>query len=89
MINPPKPAERPKPTKAQFRHQFREQSEDDLREFISQQEHQLEVETKLRGEQDELVDSLESKTEKTCCSVDVNPSLYSESSLFDKSVTKA
>lgn len=89
MINPPKPAERPKPTKAQFRHQFREQSEDDLREFISQQEHQLEVETKLRGEQDELVDSLETKTEKTCCSVDVNPSLYSESSLFDKSVTKA
>ena len=87
MINPPKPPEKPKPTKAQFRHQFREQSEDDLREFIRQQEHQLELETKIKSEQEELVGSLESKTEKTCFSVDVNPSIYSES-VFDRSVIK-
>ena len=36
MVNPPKPPEKPKPTKAQFRHQFQIQSEDNLRGYCSQ-----------------------------------------------------
>ena len=36
MVNPPKPPEKPKPTKAQFRHQFQIQSEDNIREYCSQ-----------------------------------------------------
>ena len=36
MVNPPKPPEKPKPTKAQFRHQFQIQSEDNIKEYCSQ-----------------------------------------------------
>merc|ERR1712227_1200272 len=71
MVNPPKPPEKPKPTKAEFRTQFRVQSEDDLREFISHQEYQLEMETRLKVE--------EQIQDKNSVSVDVNASCYSES----------
>ena len=67
MVNPPKPPERPKPTKAEFKHKFRLESEDSLKAIVQDKPKILTPEPSQGSTQ--LVEF-----DKNSCSVDVNAS---------------
>ena len=65
MVNPPKPPERPKPTKAEFRNQFQNKCEDVSKDLTS-----LQASFNIQEEPHQEAPSFD----KDSCSVDVNAS---------------
>ena len=74
MVNPPKPPERPKPTKADFRTQFQDNSDNVLKKLTSLQTTCHVQENLPLMEPDEVFPSVD----KDSCSVDVNASFSSD-----------
>ena len=74
MVNPPKPPERPKPTKAEFRTQFQDNSDKVLKNLTSLQTACHVQENPPRLEPEEVFPSFD----KDSCSVDVNASFSSD-----------
>ena len=74
MVNPPKPPERPKPTKADFRTQFQDNSDNVLKKLTSLQTTCHVQESLPQVEPEEVFPSVD----KDSCSVDVNASFSSD-----------
>ena len=73
MVNPPKPPERPKPTKAEFRTRFHDNSDNVFKNLTSLQTA-CDQENQPRLEPEEVFPSFD----KDSCSVDVNASFSSD-----------